>query len=154
MSSTDKSKLIIPWKIRFMLSLLQYLLKASTGPNGAVYRRILNFLHRECSPNATPVNGVSTKDVTVNAELNVWFRLFTPTDNVTVTGDNTNTITSLPVVIFFHGGGFKSFSPSSVSFDTVCRELCREIPAVIVSVNYRLTPDHRYPAPYDDGEAV
>ncbi|XP_004512636.1 probable carboxylesterase 18 [Cicer arietinum] len=155
MSSTDKPKLNLPLKIRVTLSLISAITNASRRPNGTVNRTLFNFFDRKCSPNATPVNGVSTKDVTVNAEHNVWFRLFTPTDDVTVTGGDTDTKSaSLPVVVFFHGGGFTFLSPSSLAFDAFCRKLCREIPAVVVSVNYRLSPEHRYPAQYDDGEAV
>ncbi|PNX84485.1 putative carboxylesterase 18-like protein [Trifolium pratense] len=120
-------------------------------PNGTVNRGFLNFIDRKTSPNATPVNGVSTKDVTVNAEHNVWFRLFTPT-GATV-GDETK-ITSLPVIFFFHGGGFTYLSPASVAYDAVCRRFCRKINAVVVSVNYRLTPEFRYPSQYEDGESV
>ncbi|KAJ9676344.1 hypothetical protein PVL29_025054 [Vitis rotundifolia] len=42
-------------------------------------------------------------------------------------------------------------SPSSQLYDDLCRRLAREIPAVVVSVNYRLAPEHRCPAPYEDG---
>lgn len=42
-------------------------------------------------------------------------------------------------------------SPHSKLYDHVCRKFAAQIPAVIVSVNYRLSPEHRYPAQYDDG---
>ncbi|AES75954.1 probable carboxylesterase 18 [Medicago truncatula] len=153
--SKNQPKPLLPWKVRATISLLTVLTDASCRANGTVNRRLFNFFDLKSSPNATPVNGVSTKDVTVNAENNVWFRLFTPTVAGEVTGDGGATkATSLPVVIFFHGGGYTFLSPSSNLYDAVCRRLCREISAVIVSVNYRLTPEHRYPSQYEDGEAV
>ncbi|CAJ2666976.1 probable carboxylesterase 18 [Trifolium pratense] len=146
-----KKKPFLPWKTRVGISFLTTLTDATRRSNGTVNRGFLNFIDRKTSPNATPVNGVSTKDVTVNADHNVWFRLFTPT-GATV-GDETK-ITSLPVIFFFHGGGFTYLSPASVAYDAVCRRFCRKINAVVVSVNYRLTPEFRYPSQYEDGESV
>lgn len=40
---------------------------------------------------------------------------------------------------------------NSMSYDDLCKRLAREIPAVVVSVNYRLSPEHRYPSQYEDG---
>ncbi|XP_058773520.1 probable carboxylesterase 18 [Vicia villosa] len=153
MSSPNKPKLVLPWKTRLSISLLTALTDAACRSDGTINRRFLGVLDRKASAKATPINGVSTKDVTVSDEHNVWFRLYTPT--VTVAGDETNTKTaSLPVIIFFHGGGFSYLSPASVAYDAVCRRFCRKISAVVVSVNYRLTPEHPYPSQYDDGESV
>ncbi|GAU28472.1 hypothetical protein TSUD_294750 [Trifolium subterraneum] len=146
-----KKKPFLPWKTRVGISFLTTLTDATRRSNGTVNRGFLNLIDRKSSPNATPVNGVSTKDVTVNAEHNVWFRLFTPTG--ATTGDETKTA-SLPVIFFFHGGGFTYLSPASVAYDAVCRRFCRKINAVVVSVNYRLTPEYRYPSQYEDGESV
>jgi acetyl esterase/lipase len=156
-SSPNKPKKpFLPWKTRVGLSFVTTLTDATRRSNGTVNRRFLNLLDRKSSPNATPVNGVSTKDVIVNAEHNVWFRLFTPTGSTV--GDETETgktgTASLPVIFFFHGGGFTYLSPASVAYDAVCRRFCRKINAVVVSVNYRLTPEYRYPSQYEDGESV
>ncbi|GAU28469.1 hypothetical protein TSUD_294720 [Trifolium subterraneum] len=153
MSSPNKPKPLLPLKARLSISLLMTLTDASCRSNGTVNRRLLNILERKSLAKATPINGVSTKDITVNAECNIWFRLFTPTDNVTgAEGDNKTA--SLPVVIFFHGGGFTFLSAASTSYDTLCRRFCREINVIVVSVNYRRTPEYRYPTQYEDGESV
>ena len=58
----------------------------------------------------------------------------------------------LPVVIFMHGGGFVAGSLDSV--DPTCRSLSARLDAVIVSVNYRLAPEHPFPAATDDVHAA
>lgn len=52
------------------------------------------------------------------------------------------------LVCFFHGGGFVLCSLET--HDELCRTLCRDSAAVVVSVDYRLAPEHRYPAAADD----
>jgi acetyl esterase len=53
-----------------------------------------------------------------------------------------------PLVVFFHGGGFVLCSLDT--HDELCRALCRESGAVLVSVDYRLAPEAPYPAAADD----
>lgn len=54
----------------------------------------------------------------------------------------------LPTVIFFHGGGFVLGSVELM--DDIARKLCRDINAVVVSVDYRLAPEHPFPAAHED----
>jgi acetyl esterase len=58
----------------------------------------------------------------------------------------------LPVVLFFHGGGWVLGSPGS--YDSVTRELARSIPALVLSVDYRLAPENPFPAAVDDADAI
>jgi len=53
-----------------------------------------------------------------------------------------------PAVVFFHGGGWVLGGLDS--HDTLCRELARQAGAVLVAVDYRLAPEHPYPAGLDD----
>lgn len=53
-----------------------------------------------------------------------------------------------PVLAWFHGGGF--VIGGLASHDGVCRELCVESGCLVVSVDYRLAPEHRFPAAPDD----
>ena len=57
-----------------------------------------------------------------------------------------------PCVLYFHGGGFMKGDLDSS--DTVAWGLAAEIGAVVVSVDYRLAPEHPYPAAFDDCYAV
>jgi acetyl esterase len=55
-------------------------------------------------------------------------------------------------VAYFHGGGWMLGTLDSV--DAVCRALANAAHARVVSVDYRLAPEHRYPAAVDDALAV
>ncbi|ADV66874.1 alpha/beta hydrolase [Deinococcus maricopensis] len=57
-----------------------------------------------------------------------------------------------PVVVFFHGGGFVAYDIDT--HDHVCRELCQGAGALVVSVAYRLAPEHKFPAATDDALAA
>ena len=58
----------------------------------------------------------------------------------------------LPVLVYFHGGGWVIGSLDS--HDAPCRELASKAGCVVVSVDYRLAPEARYPAAADDCFAV
>src|SRR5579871_6452051 len=57
-----------------------------------------------------------------------------------------------PVVVYFHGGGWVLGDLDSD--DPLCRDLCARSDAVVVSVNYRHAPEHRFPAAADDAFAA
>jgi acetyl esterase len=54
----------------------------------------------------------------------------------------------LPVLAYFHGGGFTI--GSIASHDTLCRTLSQRSGCAVVSVGYRLAPEHRFPTAVDD----
>jgi acetyl esterase len=53
-----------------------------------------------------------------------------------------------PALVFFHGGGFVIGDLDS--HDVVCRQLAHEGELIVLSVDYRLAPEHKYPAAIDD----
>jgi acetyl esterase len=57
-----------------------------------------------------------------------------------------------PVVVFFHGGGFVIGNLDG--HDETCRTLCAGSEATVVSVDYRLAPEHPFPAAVDDALAA
>ena len=57
-----------------------------------------------------------------------------------------------PVVVFFHGGGW--VIGSLETHDQVARKLADQIDAVVVSVDYRMGPEDRFPAAVDDSFAA
>ena len=53
-----------------------------------------------------------------------------------------------PVLVFYHGSGFVLCSLDT--HDGMCRNLCAGAGCVVVSVDYRLAPEHKFPAGPDD----
>lgn len=54
----------------------------------------------------------------------------------------------LPAVVYFHGGGW--VLGSIETHDALCRRLCSQSAAAVISVDYRLAPEHPFPAPLND----
>ena len=55
-------------------------------------------------------------------------------------------------IVYFHGGGWVFGTLDA--FDPVCRELAVAANAEVVSVDYRLAPEHRFPGPLEDAFAA
>lgn len=54
----------------------------------------------------------------------------------------------MPVLLYCHGGGF-AINDITIN-DVVCRDFAAAAECVVVAVDYRLSPAHRYPAAFDD----
>ena len=74
-------------------------------------------------------------------------RIYTPADGCQVNGTD-----RLPCVVYFHGG--TGTFGSIATHDGLCRLLANSSGCRIVSVGYRLAPEHPFPAAIDDGEFV
>jgi acetyl esterase len=57
-----------------------------------------------------------------------------------------------PLVVYYHGGGW--VVGDLETHDATCRFLAREIDAAVLSIDYRLAPEHRFPAAVDDACAA
>jgi acetyl esterase len=57
-----------------------------------------------------------------------------------------------PCLVFFHGGGWVIGDLDS--HDVVCRKLADEGELIVISVDYRLAPEHKFPAAIDDAIAA
>lgn len=54
----------------------------------------------------------------------------------------------LPILVFFHGGG--GVVNNLETHDSICRNLTNGADCIVISVDYRLAPEHKYPAALDD----
>ena len=90
--------------------------------------------------NAPQVQTVDRMIAGADGEIPV--RIYTPSDHDAASGE------TLPLLVLFHGGGFIAGSPDS--HDGGARELCAQAHAIVVSVDYRLAPEHRFPAAAED----
>jgi len=85
------------------------------------------------------IHGVSPKLASVEDRFSENFRLriYTPLSTE-----------PLPVIIFYHGGGYVLGSVESS--DPICRKLAKDLSSVIVSVDYRLSPEFPFPTALED----
>lgn len=108
----------------------------------------MSYFDIKTPPSSEPINGVVTSDVVVDASRNLFFRLFVPVGSKRGDSDISS---SIPVIFYFHGGGFAWISANSFGANRLCQRLSRELSVVIISVNYRNSPEHRYPSQVEDG---
>jgi acetyl esterase len=93
--------------------------------------------------NAAALAG-ETEEVASTADLEVGgvrVRSYLPAPPPVQGGD-------LPLVVFIHGGGWVVGSLDAA--DSVCRALANRVPCWLISVDYRLAPEHPFPAAVED----
>lgn len=59
-----------------------------------------------------------------------------------------STATALPIVVYCHGGGWVLGDLNA--YDNTCRAIAKTVNAIVVAVEYRKAPEHRFPAAADD----
>lgn len=94
---------------------------------------------------ATPnsfAKGVASKDVILQASTGLWARIFLPAPSTSHS--------KLPVLLYFHGGGFVMMSVAFRFYHSFLSTLCKAAHVIIVAVEYRLAPEHRLPAAHED----
>ncbi|KAM7276743.1 hypothetical protein ACFE04_018609 [Oxalis oulophora] len=88
---------------------------------------------------------VSSQDIEI--DNNIWVRFYVPTTLIV----NNNKELLLPLIVYFHGGGFCVGSAAWNCYDEFLRKLVKKCECLIMSVNYRLAPENPLPAAYEDG---
>ncbi|MGB3204136.1 MAG: alpha/beta hydrolase [Crinalium sp.] len=78
---------------------------------------------------------------TITSQVDIPIRIYTPRLD-----------TQLPILIYLHGGGWVLGDLDGV--DHICRSLANQADCIVVSVDYRLAPEHKFPAAVEDAYAV
>ncbi|KAI3448098.1 hypothetical protein Pfo_004763 [Paulownia fortunei] len=105
--------------------------------------RIQRFIGQDFAPASTdPTTGVHSKDVKLAKNFNLSARLYLP--------KNANPAHKLPLLVYFHGGGFFTESAFSPTYHNHLNSLVAKAKVVAVSVNYRLAPEYLLPTAYQD----
>uniref|UniRef100_A0A0E0QK88 Alpha/beta hydrolase fold-3 domain-containing protein n=1 Tax=Oryza rufipogon TaxID=4529 RepID=A0A0E0QK88_ORYRU len=94
-------------------------------------------------PSVDATTGVASRDVTIDPATGLWARLYLPD----LDGGERKL---LPVVVYLHGGGLVVGSAADALEHGFANRLCARARALVVSVDYRLAPEHPVPACYDD----
>ena len=103
------------------------------------------YLKGRVVSNPEPPELASVEPLTIPSPAgSIPARIYTPTRLRKVNG-------LAPGLVFFHGGGW--VIGDLVSHDVVCRKLADEGELMVVSVDYRLAPEHKFPAAVDDAIA-
>ncbi|HUF74453.1 MAG TPA: alpha/beta hydrolase [Gammaproteobacteria bacterium] len=108
-------------------------------------RAIVDAMLEAVNAEAPAIRGVGVEDRTVpshEAGVEVPVRIYRPDGQSE----------ALPVLVWMHAGGYVI---GSIAMDDImARQLAKDIGCAVVSVNYRLAPEHPYPAALEDGYGV
>ena len=102
-------------------------------------------LAHDAQVHALEVHGVQTRDLSI------------PADDAHKIGARhyqreTGASSSGALIVFFHGGGYVLGDVEM--YDSVCRFICQETEAAVLSVDYRLAPEHGFPQGLEDATAA
>ncbi|KAK9167142.1 hypothetical protein Scep_002333 [Stephania cephalantha] len=99
-------------------------------------------------PSTDPSTGVASKDVLISPQTGLSARLYLPAKLPT---DHNH---KLPLLVYYHGGGFVIESPFSPTYHAYLNSQVAQANVVAVSVDYRLAPEHPLPTAYEDSWAA
>jgi acetyl esterase len=93
-------------------------------------------------PDVEEVGGVEDRTIP-GPVVDIPVRIYRPLEGIAA---------AAPGVVYFHGGGWVICDLDS--HDGACRRIANAVGAVVVSVDYRLAPEHKFPAAADDAYAA
>ncbi|KAH0462483.1 hypothetical protein IEQ34_010058 [Dendrobium chrysotoxum] len=158
----NEPRTVVPLNTRVLIHNFKVSYSMLRRQDGSFDRHLSEYLERKVPANAKPVNGVVSLDLLLDRPTNLLVRIYLPAPTVAGNELPQQALLSallrppspdpFPVIIFFHGGSFAHSSINTTIYDILCRRfvtLCGG--AVVISVNYRRSPEFRCPCAYDDG---
>ncbi|XP_055809800.1 probable carboxylesterase 120 [Solanum dulcamara] len=112
-------------------------------PGDTIVRKPEPLIQANSDPNDTSL--VISKDVDLDINKKTWLRIYVPRRIIANHDDE-----KLPVIFYYHGGGFVFFHANSYAWDRFCQGLAEKLGAMVIALEYRLAPENRLPAAYDD----
>ncbi|PRQ55731.1 putative carboxylesterase [Rosa chinensis] len=104
----------------------------------------VKFMTEPVPPHVEFIDGVATKDMVIDETSGLRVRIY-------LSERKPEDYESLPIFLHFHGGGFCISQADWYMYYHMYTNLTRAVNAICVSVYLRLAPEHRLPAPIDDG---
>jgi acetyl esterase len=126
----------------------QYIVDLLTGVFPDLGGKVLDAAEGRAIIAATPKSSIPVEDVASVVDREVPGMTGAPDVPVRVYRPTTDQDAVTPVVMFFHGGGFVICSIET--HDAFCRSMANETGATVVSVEYRLAPETRFPGGVED----
>ncbi|GER51675.1 alpha/beta-Hydrolases superfamily protein [Striga asiatica] len=111
---------------------------------------VKRFNPKTVDPSATLSDKYKSNDVTIDPSKSITARIFSPSDPVSQPKQQQQQQQKLPVIVYFHGGGFCIGSTTWLGYHVFLGNLSAVAQAYIVSIDYRLAPEHRLPIAYND----
>ena len=109
------------------------------------------YLYRRATLQSLPQEVAEVRTLSADGPHGaIPLRLYRPRMSGTV--ERPDTEMPLPVLVYYHGGGWVIGDLDS--HDVLCRELANASGVAVVAVDYRLGPENRFPAAYDDAYAA
>ncbi len=131
----------MPWKIRLLLLWIKWVIKKPLIEMSAIeMREFLDGKSNETDglfDDQVDVHNIINQRITVRDGAKIPIRIYQPVDKP-----------NLPVIVYFHGGGFVLYGLDS--HENIARRIAVNSEAIIVAVDYRLAPEHQFPIPVHD----
>src|SRR5215470_14435050 len=128
-------------------NVLELIVKAGRPPYRQLSPKEARQLFLETRPASTPPAPQigNVRDVTAEGPLGaIPLRVYRPA--------GVSDSRPLPALVYFHGGGW--VIGDLETHDVICRQVTAEAGISVISVDYRLAPEHKFPAAVDDAWAA
>jgi len=127
-------------------NVIDLIVKSGRPPYHQLTPKDARQMFRETRPASTPPAPQigAVRDVLTEGEQAIPLRVYRP--------PGVSDSRRLPVLVYFHGGGW--VIGDLETHDVLCRQLTAEAGVSVIAVDYRLAPEHKFPAAADDAWAA